>query len=105
MDVLVSGADAEYFFSAIPDAAGIPLRDRALPPIDQQLTVSDEFLSIWETEANSQVLEAFEKRIKECMESKTMLEMFIESYIPEDKKGKKRKREDLSLRNQENSER
>jgi hypothetical protein len=91
---MVSGADAEFFFSAISERNGFPPSTVAAvaPPLEQ-LAVSDAFLSVWMGDGGSSsgsssnsdssastLLTAFERRLQESVQSGDMLEMYVESY-------------------------
>lgn len=90
---MVSGADAEFFFSAISERNGfVSSTVAAVAPPSQQLAVSDAFLSIWMGDGSSSssnsnsdssagsLLAAFERRLQESVQSAEMLEMYVESY-------------------------
>ena len=95
---MVSGADAEFFFSAISERNGL-VASSSTTASQQQLAVSDAFLSLWmgddvvggggsgsysssndDRSASGTLLAAFEKRLQESVQSAEMLEMYVESY-------------------------
>jgi len=94
--VLLSGIDAEYFFSDVLDKAcghNSPFKMRDIPAIaafpPPSGTASDRFMSLWEVENDSssdtsnekrRLLRAIEQRLEECVLSQQPMDMYLESY-------------------------
>lgn len=97
-DVLVSGADAEYFFADVLDAVcghNSPFKmddiaaTTAVPPPSGN--VSDRFLSLWQQDGEEdssndssnekrKLLKAIEQRLEECVQSQQSIDVYLESY-------------------------